>query len=87
MQWIGKPQLRLSLEPIIGNDFDLKLMLPPVKRLIDESIAALLESFEKVPIDVPLQDMPVYVARYSLFQHIKKEDKGCQATVRELINS
>ena len=39
MQWIGKPQLRLSLEPIIGNDFDLKMMLPPVKRLIDDSIA------------------------------------------------
>jgi Ca2+-dependent lipid-binding protein len=54
MQWIGKPQLRISLEPIIGNDFDLKASLPAVKRIIDNFIASLLESFEKVPLDVPL---------------------------------
>ena len=72
MQWIGKPQLRLSLEPIIGNDFDLKSSLPRVKTMIDDFISAQLVSFEKVPIDVPLQDMPVFVARYSLFQHIQK---------------
>jgi hypothetical protein len=40
MQWIGKPQLRLSLEPIIGNDFDLKSSLPRVKTMIDDFISA-----------------------------------------------
>lgn len=87
MQWIGKPKLRLSLEPIIGSDFDLKSFLPQVTKIIDDFIASQLQTFEKVPLDVPLQDSPVFIARYSLYQHIEKEDKSCQASVRELINS
>ena len=38
IQWIGKPKLRLSLEPKIGSDFELKSSLPRVKMLIDEFV-------------------------------------------------
>ena len=42
MQWIGQPKLRLSLEPIIGSDFDLKSFLPQVTKIIDDFIASQL---------------------------------------------
>lgn len=36
IQWLGKPQAKISMEPIISGSFDLKHSLPRVKTLIDD---------------------------------------------------
>ena len=87
MQWIGKPQVNLSLEPIIGENFDLKRSLPMVKQMLDQFVASKMSSFEKIPVEVPLGELPEFVNRYTLFEAKKMEDKSTQANIRDLILS
>ena len=35
IQWIGKPQAKISIEPNIGGEFELGQNLPRIKTLID----------------------------------------------------
>ena len=85
VQWIGKPQVQLSLEPIIGENFDLAESLPKIKSLVDSFMASKLCSFEKIPVEVPLGDLPIFVNRYTLFEAKRMEDKSTQANLRDLL--
>mmetsp|Transcript_8816 Transcript_8816/g.14945 ORF Transcript_8816/g.14945 Transcript_8816/m.14945 type:complete len:184 (-) Transcript_8816:33-584(-) len=87
LQWIGKPQLRISIEPIIGADFDVKQVLPKVKSLIDGFISAQLCSFEKVPLIIPFQRLSK-CSRFCPMIHVpERAEKESQASLRELMSN
>ena len=64
LQWIGKPILRVNIEPIIGNDFNLKSSFPLIKEKIEQFLADQLIAFEKEDIDIPMTETPLYDPRY-----------------------
>ena len=76
LQWLGKPIMRVEIDPTIGRDFELKNWSSLVKRKIEEFIADQLVAFEKEKIEIPITEKLPYVERYDTNLHAKGVDRN-----------
>ena len=76
VQWIGKPILKVNVEPRIGLNYDLKTLFPRVKSMLELFLENQIVAFEKEQIDVPMTYVPKYAQRYDVDKKPETKDKG-----------
>ena len=76
MQWIGKPILKVNVEPRIGLNYDLKTLFPRVQKMLVAFLENQIVAFEKEQIDVPMTYVPKYSQRYDVDKKPEVKEKG-----------
>lgn len=67
--------MNIELDPIIGSDYNLRDISKILMTKIEDWVSQQLIAFEKVDIEIPMTDQPVFIPRYdSIFKQRKTRD-------------